>query len=304
MNLVIDNLSKQYKNGTWGLQGLSLALGPGIVGLLGPAGAGKTTLLRLLATVMPLTEGNMIWDGKDVSKHTTAFQRVLGYVPQGLGLYTNLSGRAFLNYMASIKGISARALYTRKVMAQVGISDMADQKIGRYSNEQRRRVGLAQALLNKPQLLLIDEPGATLSPQERTDFCQLLARVLGGTDSGVGYSGDVGRLVIIATDDIADVASIVTSVVLLREGRLVLATTPAELICSAEGQVWSVTVEQTQWVELRRQYLVSRVVRQGNLVQLGIVSTTKPHPDAVSVEPTLSDAYAYHIYGKKTAVLS
>jgi ABC-type multidrug transport system ATPase subunit len=293
MRLIMDNLSKQYRNGTWGLESLSLTLETGTVGVVGPVGAGKTTLLRMLATVIRPTKGTVMWSGtdggqlQDVHKRPNAFRHVMGYVPQDLDVYANLSGQAFLQYVAAMRAGSAQAR-VRAVIRQVGLTNVAGQKMGRYSNEQKRRVGLAQALLGDPHLLLIDEPAASLAVQERSRFGSLLAQVV----------GDARRLVVIASDDIVDISAIATVVVMLKEGRLVLKTTPAELLRSVDERVWSVTVGQERLVEMRRERLISQVVRQGARVHLKIVSEQHPHPDAVLAVPTLSDAYAYHIHRK------
>lgn len=303
MSLVVNDFGKQYKNGTWGVRNLSLTFETGVVGVIGPAGAGKTTLLRLLATVMAPTEGTMTWDGQDVFQHTNAFRRVLGYVPQGFGVYANLSGKAFLSYIATMKGIKSGRSHVADSITRTGLSDVASQKMGSYSKELRQRIGLAQALLDDPQFLFIDEPGAALPPQERVRFYQLLAQISGDNNSNDARLSKRQRVTVIATDDIADVAPIATSLVLLKEGKLLLSAVPAELIQSVGGRVWSVMVEQVQLVEMRRQYLISRIERQdNNKVRLAIISAARPHADAVNIEPNLSDAYVYHLYGGEAAI--
>lgn len=295
MELCIDGLGKRYRSGEWGLRGLILTLEPGtVLGLVGPAGAGKTTLLRLLATVMPPTEGTITWDGEDVAKRPQALRQVLGYLPQFFGVYGGLSGRAFLRYVAALKDIPGQAARPRiaKLVDRMGLSRMADQPMSRYPNDKRWRVGLGQALLNDPALLLVDEPGMPLSAEERASFYDLLG---GLTDC---------RTVIVATDDVEDVASIATTIALIRGGQLLVpdlgpgsqpCVTPDRLLRSVEGQVWSLTVSRDLSVEIRREHLISRSERQGSQTRLWIVSAAQPNPDAVPVEPTLQDAYAYHV---------
>jgi ABC-type multidrug transport system ATPase subunit len=219
-----------------------------------------------------------------------------------LDVYPNLSGQAFLEYIAAIKRVKHGRAGVQESIARVGLANFASQKMGSYSNELRRRVGLAQALLNDPQFLFVDEPGVALPPQERIRFCQLLAQILGKTSSSEAARSSPRRLAVIATDDIADVAPVATSLVLLKEGALLSTAAPAEFVRPINGRVWSVIVEQTQLVEMRRQHLISRIERQDDKVRLAIVSTSQPHPDAVNSEPTLSDAYAYHIQGGESAI--
>jgi ABC-type multidrug transport system ATPase subunit len=295
MELRIDRLGKRYKGGEWGLRGLTLALDPGtVLGLVGPAGAGKTTLLRLLATVMPPTEGTIAWDGGDVVKRPGVLRQVLGYLPQYFGVYAGLSGRAFLRYLAALKGIPGRAGRSRvsELIGHLGLSEMADRAMGRYPNDARWRVGLGQALLNDPQLLLVDEPGMPLNAEERSRFYDLLG----------GFTGQ--RTVVVATDDVEDVASIATAIALLRGGRLLVpdvgtgaqpCIAPDRLLGSVRDRVWSLTVSRDALVEVRREHLISQSEREGNQTRLRIVAVARPHPDAVSVDPTLRDAYAYHM---------
>jgi ABC-2 type transport system ATP-binding protein len=289
VELAIDRLGKRYKSGVWGLREFSIAtgatLGPGALGLVGPTGAGKTTLVRLLATVMPPTQGTIAWDGEDVRRRPNVLRRMLGYLPQYFGVYEGLPGREFLLYLAALKGLGGKAARSRvgEVLEQVGLSEVAGGKMGAYSNGMRRRIGLAQALLNDPRLLLVDEPGATLDPQERVGFCELLAALADR------------RLMVVATDTIGDVASVARTVILLRDGRLLLQATPDELLRSARDRVWSLTVDQGEFVELRRQHAISHLERQGGEVRLRVIAAERPYPDALRVAPTLEDAYVYHM---------
>jgi ABC-2 type transport system ATP-binding protein len=301
VELAIDGLGRQYKNGVWGLREFSLATQAGLLAVVGATGAGKTTLMRLLATVMPPTLGSITWDGQPVGRQPNVLRRVLGYLPQHFDVYAGLSGREFLAYVAALKGVKWGATTSRveQALAKVGLSKVADDKMGSYSKGMRRRVGLAQALLNDPQLLLIDEPGAMLEPRERAEFCDLLGTLCDRC------------VVIVATDRIGDVASSATTLVLMQGGRSVgidgclkaeraVQVTPAQLVRSVKEPVWSVAVDQNALVEIKRRHLISGQERLGGQTRLRIVSDVKPHPEAVPVETTLEDAYVYALRGRRS----
>ncbi len=294
MVLSVDRLGKRYRSGEWGLRGLSLTLEPGtVLGLVGPAGAGKTTFLRLLATVMPPTEGTITWDGEDVLKRPKALRQALGYLPQYFGVYAALSGQAFLRYVAALKGVPDRAARQRvaELVERLGLSEVAGQTMNHYSNDRRWRVGLGQALLNDPRLLLVDEPGMTLGPEERSSFYDLVG----------GFAA--GRAVIVATDIVEDVASIATTIAMIKGGQLIVpdigagappCVTPDLLLRSVRDRVWLLTVSRDVLVEVRRKHLISGSERQGSQTKLRIISAVRPHPDAVPGDPTLRDAYVCH----------
>ncbi|MFN2231778.1 MAG: ATP-binding cassette domain-containing protein [Anaerolineae bacterium] len=305
MTLRVEGLGKRYKNGTWGLRGFSMWPQPGVLAIIGPAGAGKSTLLRMLATVTPPTEGTISWEGIDVGPRPARYRRVLGYLPQHLGTYEGVSGRAFMRYIAALKGLPRRSAVVRvdELLDILDLSAFADRKMGGYPHTIRWRVGLAQALLNDPPLLLVDEAGSSLDEDERGAFYALVGEL------------SQGRTTIVATDRAADVARIAARVGLLSQGRLVRLDaaegggalayhTVDDLIHSMCGRVWSVTVDQNTLVELRRTCLFSDVAREDGLVRLRILAAARPHPQAVAVEPTLADACAYHIHRDGTSRVS
>lgn len=294
--LRVERLGKRYWSGTWGLREFHMASEVGVTAIVGPAGAGKSTLLRMLATVTPPTEGAIAWEGVDVSKRPNAYRRALGYVPEQLGTYDGISGRAFLRYIAALKGLVGKGAAARvdEVLDWSELGDIADERMGGYSHAARWRVGLAQALLADPAVLLVDEVGNSLDEEERAALYTLIGRMANG------------RIAVVATSRAADVAGIATWVGMLNEAHLVGVNAegvssgsaycrPDDLVHTVVDRVWSVTVDQNSYVELRRTCLLSDVVREGGGTHLRILAEAPPHPQAVPAEPTLADACAYHI---------
>ena len=181
MNLTISHLSKQYRRDFWGLRDFDLELKPGVIGLLGPNGAGKSTLMRMLATITQPTAGTIHWNGVDIVKTPDTLRAVLGYLPQDFGVYPNLTGIEFLEYMAAIKGMDSKIAHRRieELLVVVNLVHAAKRPLGGYSGGMKQRVGIAQALLNDPQLLIVDEPTVGLDPEERVRFRSLLALGVG-----------------------------------------------------------------------------------------------------------------------------
>lgn len=179
MNLLIESVGKQYRGNVWGLQNISLQLRPGVLGLLGPNGAGKSTLMRILATVTRPTRGRVLWNDADVLSSPDPLRTVLGYLPQGFGIYPHLTAFEFLEYLAAVKGLEPSSARRRidELLSVVNLTDVRDRPLGGFSGGMRQRVGIAQALLNDPQLLIVDEPTAGLDPEERVRFRNLLSEL-------------------------------------------------------------------------------------------------------------------------------
>src|SRR5215217_3225724 len=232
MKLTIEGVGKRYKGDFWGLRNFSLELEAGVLGLLVPNGAGKSTLMRILATITRPTEGRVLWDGVDVVRSPDGLRAVLGYLPQDFGVYPNLNAVEFLEYMAAVKGLDGRAARARieELLALVNLTAARKRPLGGYSGGMRQRIGIAQALLNDPRLLIVDEPTVGLDPEERVRFRNLLSD-LGGE-----------RIVILSTHIVSDVEAVATGIALLAHGRLVAVATPEALLRAAEGCVWEVMV--------------------------------------------------------------
>ena len=280
MELMIDRLSKRYGR-DFALRELSLRCEPGMLGLVGPNGAGKTSLMRMLATLLEPTEGSIRWNGQDIRTHGGTLRQVLGYLPQDFGIYPEFTGRQFLRYLASMKGLP-RALLNRRVdevLSIVNLEQEADRKLPTYSGGMKQRIGIAQALLNDPELLIVDEPTAGLDPAERVRFRTLLASLTSN------------RIIMLSTHIIGDVEAVANRLVILREGRVLADTAPEALLARTAGSVWSVTVDQATALQLQASYQVSTMINQMSGLTLRIVSTTRPHETAVVVDPSLEEAY-------------
>jgi ABC-2 type transport system ATP-binding protein len=280
MELTIDHLGKRYGQ-RWALRELELSATPGMLGLVGPNGAGKTTLMRMIATLLDPTEGTIRWNGQDIRTHGEALRQVLGYLPQEFGIYREFSGRQFLRYLAAMKGLPKSIANKRvdEVLEIVNLEQVADHRLPTYSGGMKQRVGIAQALLNDPELLIVDEPTAGLDPAERVRFRNLLASL---TSS---------RIIILSTHIISDVEAVASRLVILQAGHVLADTTPEALLVRAVGSVWSVTTDQATAQRLQAAYPVSTMVNQVGGVTLQLISATHPHEAAVAVDPSLEDAY-------------
>jgi len=280
MELTIERLSKRYGQ-QWALHQLSLRLSPGLLGLVGPNGAGKTSLMRMIATLLSPTEGTIYWNGQDIHTHGQAFRQVLGYLPQDFGVYPEFTGRQFLRYLAAMKGLPSSLIHRRvdEVLSIVNLEQEADRKLPTYSGGMKQRIGIAQALLGDPELLIVDEPTAGLDPAERVRFRTLLASLTHN------------RIILLSTHIIGDVEAVANRLVILREGHVLSDTTPEALLARTAGSVWSVTVDQATAMQLQANYQVSTMVNQMSGITLRIVSATRPHEAAVEVSPSLEEAY-------------
>lgn len=289
MQLTVNNLGKQYKRDFWGLKDFSLDIKPGILGLLGPNGAGKSTFMRMLATITKPTNGTITWNGTDVVKSPDVLRDVLGYLPQDFGVYPNLSAIEFLEYMSAIKGLDANSAKKRidELLQLTNLVEAAKRPLGGYSGGMKQRVGIAQALLNDPQLLIVDEPTVGLDPEERVRFRNLLSDL----------SGE--RIVILSTHIVSDVEATATHIALVNKGQLLREAAPENLLNELENKVWEWTVHSDDLPNLKQKHIISGTIRRSDGVQVRVVSADKPDADAQNVSPNLEDAYLFFIGGKK-----
>jgi ABC-type multidrug transport system ATPase subunit len=289
MNLSIRSVSKQYRRDFWGLRGFSLELTPGVLGLLGPNGAGKSTLMRILATITEKTEGIITWNGMDTAKHPDELRQLLGYLPQDFGVYPNLNAREFLEYMAAVKGLDAASAKRRieELLELVNLVDVAKRPLGGYSGGMRQRVGIAQALLNDPQLLIVDEPTAGLDPEERVRFRNLLSDL----------SGE--RIVILSTHIVSDVEATATSIAIINKGQRIIHAAPEAILQAVEGKVWTWLVSSEEFSTLKQTHLISNTARRADGVHVRVVADQKPNDAAESVSANLEDAYLYFVQSSR-----
>jgi ABC-2 type transport system ATP-binding protein len=281
--LSLESVGYRYAGGHEAVSDVSLQLGPGIVGLLGPNGAGKSTLMRMLATMTRPGRGRIAWNGTDLAASPDALRRTLGYLPQDFGVYPALSAREFLGFLAAVKGLSGAQARARvdHCLAVVGLGDAADRRLGEYSGGMRQRVGIAQALLNDPALLIVDEPTVGLDPEERMRFRHLL------TDLG----GE--RLVILSTHIVSDVEASATSLAVMSGGRLRFHGTPDALIAQAEGHVWEWTIAPERLAEVRRDFVLCGSLRRPDGIRVRVLADARPQAEAQPAAPELEDAYAW-----------
>jgi ABC-type multidrug transport system ATPase subunit len=289
MKLSIEDVSKQYGSKVWGLREFSLELGPGVIGLLGPNGAGKSTLMRILATITKPTSGRVAWNGTNIAQAPDALRAVLGYLPQDFGVYPNLNAVEFLEYMAAIKGLDGAATRQRidELLQVVNLTEARKRPLGGYSGGMRQRVGIAQALLNDPQLLIVDEPTVGLDPEERVRFRNLLSDL----------SGE--RVVILSTHIVSDVEATATDIAIVNKGRLLTHAPPEKLLQSVEGKVWEWIASSDDLPAIRQQHLVSGTVRGSQGVRIRVVSASAPSAAAQPTTPTLEDAYLHFVSARK-----
>jgi ABC-2 type transport system ATP-binding protein len=281
MRLTVEAVAKNYRGGVQALRGVQLSLAPGVLGLLGPNGAGKSTLMRILATITRPTSGRVLWNNVDIAHEPDRLRDVLGYLPQDFGVYPNLNAIEFLEYLAAVKGLETKAARKRisELLDLVNLTSAAKRPLGGYSGGMRQRVGIAQALLNDPQLLIVDEPTAGLDPEERLRFRNLLSEL----------SGE--RIVILSTHIVSDIEAVATGIAILAQGELLAHASPEELLEKLTGRVWEVIVSSAELAALRHDHLVSSTAHRADGVHARVVANAAPTPASRPTEPTLEDAY-------------
>lgn len=291
MTLEIKNLSLNYSGKKQALNDLTLSANTGVLGLLGPNGAGKSSLMRILATLKKPTSGNILWQGNDIIDKPAPLREELGYLPQYFGVYEQLTAKEFLHYLAGLKGLKHNDAEQRIIdlLSQFNLAHVADSPLASFSGGMRQRIGIAQALLNNPKLLIVDEPTVGLDPHERLVFRQLIADI----------SKDA--LVILSTHIVSDIETIADSIAIMDQGQLISHDAPEKLIQRVAPYCFEITLPREQAKALQPQLNVSHSLRQGEDMTLHFVSTQPIPPKAISRSPTLEDAYLYFVKGNEPA---
>lgn len=291
MEIILQDVSKVYRGGMRALNGVNLRIPKGMFGLLGPNGAGKTTLMRVLAGILRPTSGVIRvgeYDGT-TERGREAIKRLLGYLPQDLGLYPDLSAREFLDYVAILKGIEqrqARRQVVEQLLQMVALSDVGQRKLKTFSGGMKRRVGIAQALVGNPGLLIVDEPTVGLDPEERIRFRNLLSDLAGN------------RTVLLSTHIVEDIAQTSQNLAVMKQGQVIFQGTTAEMVRQAMGKVWLVTTWGTR---PEGEMTIVATMNKGASVQYRVVAEYAPVRNAEMVEPTLEDSYVWLMREQRAA---
>jgi len=283
MELKIQSVSKKYKD-LIAVNAFDCTLTPGIYGLLGPNGAGKTTLMRIICALTRPTEGKIFYGNMEIGNLGAEYRKVLGFMPQNFGYYPHFKTERYLEYIASIKGLNPNFAKGKinSLLELVGLTEKRKSKVGHLSGGMRQRLGIAQALLNDPDVLILDEPTAGLDPEERVKFRNLISTV------------SQNKITILSTHIVTDVAYIASDILLMKKGRLTFRGSVDNLTNVVQGKVWTTTVKSGEVDDITAKCIVSNVHNTAIGTELRIISQSKPTSNAIQVEPTLEDAYLFY----------
>lgn len=281
MELSLDRLTKHYKSKI-AVDCISATMTPGVYGLLGANGAGKTTLIRMLCGILEPTSGDVLYNGHSIFEMGDAYRNLLGYLPQEFGYYPNYTAQEFLLYISALKGIPSRTAKKRTLalLETVGLENVATKKIKTFSGGMKQRLGIAQALLNNPKILVLDEPTAGLDPKERVRLRNILS----------DFASD--KIVLLSTHIVSDIEAIADEVFLMKKGTFILNGSIEEIVSYAKGKVWELTVPEHDLKKWELRYTVANLHHSDRgFVTLRIVSDERPSLDAIPCMATLEDLY-------------
>ena len=283
MELRLYRLTKQFGSAI-AVDRLSATLTPGVYGLLGANGAGKTTLMRMICDVLKPTSGSVVWNGAPIERLGERYRSVLGYLPQDFGYYPDFSALDFMLYLSALKGLDSKAAKRRsmELLDLVGLKNVAKRKVKTFSGGMKQRLGIAQAVINDPQVLVLDEPTAGLDPKERVRFRNLISALA------------QDKVVILSTHIVSDVEYIADEILIMRAGQIVASGTIEEILAQVSGVVWECVVTPREADVMSARMAVGNVrYDHAGMAIVRIVSDTAPHSSARLVEPTLEDVYLY-----------
>ena len=289
MELTLDQLTKRFGRQA-AVDGVTVRLTHGVYGLLGANGAGKTTLMRMVCGILNPTVGEIRLDGRSIAELGEAYRNKLGYLPQRFGYYPDFTAEEFLRYVAALKGLppSFAKRRSRTLLEQVALAEAARKKVRTFSGGMLQRLGIAQALLNDPHLLVLDEPTAGLDPKERVRFRNMIADLA------------KDKIVLLSTHIVSDVEAVADCILLMKKGRILMSGTAHELTRSLEGAVWSCTADPAEAGALSERHIVSQFRHDEGRIELRLIAGGSPAANAVSVAPTLEDVYLYHFQEEAT----
>lgn len=283
MKLQVEHLYKSYNRRKEALRDVSFTLHKGTYGLLGENGAGKSTLMRMLATVDFPTKGEIRYGEENIFSMDEEYRNLIGYMPQNYNVYPGFTARDFLEYMGVLKGIPKERLKTRidEVLEFVNLSDVARKKVKTFSGGMKRRIGIAQAIINEPEILILDEPTAGLDPKERIRFSNIIS--------------DMGKekIVLLSTHIVSDIEAIASELVVMKKGEILENGNVDSLVQTVKGQVWETVVNQETYQRLRKERSVIHLKQMGKEVQVRFVGERYPDVESQQAEPTLEDYYIF-----------
>ena len=282
MELIINNLVKQYNSNKLGLSDYSITINSGVLGLLGPNGAGKSTLIKMLTTIVKPNSGEIILEGIDILKFPNEMRKILGYLPQDFGVYPNLNAYEFLNYMAAMKGVGGNGLKSKieNLLEAVNLIEVAKNPLGSYSGGMKQRIGIAQALLNNPKVIIFDEPTVGLDPEERLRFRDLISDLA------------QEKIIILSSHIVSDIESIADEVAIMKKGKLLAKNSQEALIEKVVGKVFEKNVDKESLTQFKNEHTVISSYRFQDYFRVRYLDENSAE-NRISVSPTLEDAYLF-----------
>ncbi len=290
MQIKIENLNKVYRGGKYAVKNLNLEIPSGMFGLLGPNGAGKSTLMRILVTLMKPTSGKVTVNDLDLAKNRKEIRSMLGYLPQDFSFFSKLKTYEFLDYAARLAGMkngAARRTAVDQMLEEVGLFEARDRNANKLSGGMKRRLGIAQALINNPKIIVVDEPTTGLDPEERIRFRNLLSTI---------STHDV--IIILSTHIVGDISSTCDNMALLNNGQLAFAGSPEELVKEAEGNVWQIEATEAEYLEINEKYPVISTIPIDGGWEIQVVANDINGYFGKQITPNLEHAYVHFMENK------